>query len=83
MKKFVWIIVVSAAAVFLVYHFNVQSQNARLQTALANQYSNQLTSASEKLVKLSDSIDRTLLFQDIAAVMGQALQSFWRHCPLL
>ncbi|WP_144511321.1 PepSY1/2 domain-containing protein [Bacillus sp. FJAT-22090] len=77
MKKFTWIIIVSAAAIFLVYHFSVQSKNNRLETALANQYSNQLTSASEKLIKLSDSIDQTLLFQDKEA-LDQPLEDVWR-----
>ena len=77
MKKFIWVIIVSAAAVFLVYHFSVQSQNTRLENALANQYSNQLTSASEKLVTLSESIDQTLLFQDKEA-LDQPLEDVWR-----
>ncbi|SES33925.1 PepSY1/2 domain-containing protein [Psychrobacillus sp. OK032] len=77
MKKFMWVIVVTAAAVFLVYHFNVQSKNTRLETALANQYSNQLTSASEKLITLSESIDQTLLFQDKEA-LNQPLEDVWR-----
>ena len=77
MKKFIWVIIVFAAAVFLVYHFSVQSQNTRLENALANQYSNQLTSASEKLITLSDSIDQTLLFHDKEA-LDQPLEDVWK-----
>jgi spore germination protein len=77
MKKFGWIIVVAAAAVFLVYHFSVQSQNTRLETALANQYANQLTTASEQLSVLSDSIDQTLLYKDKAA-LDKPLDDVWR-----
>ncbi|TQR19790.1 PepSY1/2 domain-containing protein [Psychrobacillus vulpis] len=77
MKKFIWIIASVAVVIFVVYHFSVQAKNTRLENALANQYSNQLTSASEKLVKLSDSIDQTLLFKDQAALQ-QPLEDVWR-----
>lgn len=77
MKKFGWIIVVAAAALFLVYHLSVQAQNTRLETALANQYANQLTTASEQLTVLSDSIDQTLLFKDKAA-LDKPLDDVWR-----
>lgn len=77
MRKFTWILLVSVAVVFLVYHFNVQSKNTRLENALAIQYTNELTSASEKLTKLGDSIDQTLLFKDKAA-LEQPLEDVWR-----
>lgn len=77
MRKFIWIFASTVAVVFLVYHFSIQSKNTRLENALAVQYSNQLTSASEKLVKLSDSIDQTLLFTDKAA-LEQPLEDVWR-----
>ncbi|WP_313891005.1 PepSY1/2 domain-containing protein [Psychrobacillus sp.] len=77
MKKFIWIFASTVAVVFLVYHFSIQNKNTRLENALAVQYSNQLTSASEKLVKLSDSIDQTLLFTDKAA-LEQPLEDVWR-----
>lgn len=77
MRKFTWILLVAVAVVFLVYHFNVQSKNTRLENALAVQYTNQLTSASEKLTKLGDSIDQTLLFNDKAA-LEQPLEDVWR-----
>lgn len=76
MRKFIWIIA-SVAVIFVVYHFSVQAKNTRLENALATQYSNQLTSASEKLVKLSDSIDQTLLFKDKAA-LDEPLEEVWR-----
>ncbi|MFF2752669.1 PepSY1/2 domain-containing protein [Psychrobacillus sp. NPDC058041] len=76
MKKFIWIIA-SVAVIFLVYHFSVQSKNTRLENALAIQYSNQLTSASEKLTKLSDSIDQTLMFKDKQA-LDKPLDEVWR-----
>ena len=77
MKKFTWIIVVSVAAIFLVYHLNVQAQKNKLENALAVQYSNQLTSASERLAKLSDSIDQTLLFKD-KEMLDKPLDDVWR-----
>lgn len=76
MKKYIWILA-SVAVVFLVYHVSIQKQNNRLENALAVQYSNQLTSASEKLVELSDSIDQTLLFQDKKA-LEKPLEDVWR-----
>ncbi|MEI4768412.1 PepSY1/2 domain-containing protein [Psychrobacillus sp. FJAT-51614] len=76
MKKYIWIIA-TVAVIFIVYHFSVQAKNNRLENALAIQYSNQLTSASEKLIKLSDSIDQTLLFQDKAA-LDKPLNDVWR-----
>lgn len=77
MKKTIWVIVSSVAVVFLMYHFSVQSQNKRLENALAVQYSNQLTSASEKLTKLTESVDQTLLFTDKEA-LDQPLEDVWR-----
>ena len=77
MKKIIWVIVSSVAVVFLVYHFSVQSQNKRLENALAVQYSNQLTSASEKLTKLTESVDQTMLFTDKKA-LEQPLDDVWR-----
>lgn len=77
MKKIIWVIVSSVAVVFLVYHFSVQSQNNRLENALAVQYSNQLTSASEKLTKLTESVDQTMLFTDKEA-LEQPLDDVWR-----
>ncbi|WP_391208943.1 PepSY1/2 domain-containing protein [Psychrobacillus sp. L4] len=76
MKKYIWIIA-SVAVIFLVYHFSIQSKNTRLENALAIQYSNQLTTASEKLTKLSDSIDQTLLFKDREA-LDKPLEDVWR-----
>lgn len=76
MRKFIWIIA-TIAVVFVVYHFSVQAKNTRLENALAVQYSNQLTSASEKLVKLSDSIDQTLLYKDKEA-LEKPLDDVWR-----
>ena len=77
MKKIIWVIVSSVAVVFLMYHFSVQSQNNRLENALAVQYSNQLTSASEKLTKLTESVDQTMLFTDKEA-LEQPLDDVWR-----
>lgn len=77
MKKIIWVIVSSVAVVFLMYHFSVQSQNNRLENALAVQYSNQLTSASEKLTKLTESVDQTMLFTDKEA-LEQPLEDVWR-----
>ncbi|QUG41398.1 germination protein YpeB [Psychrobacillus sp. INOP01] len=77
MKKTIWVIVSSVAVVFLMYHFSVQSQNKRLENALAVQYSNQLTSASEKLTKLTESVDQTMLFTDKEA-LDQPLEDVWR-----
>jgi len=77
MKKIIWVIVSTVAVVFLVYHFSVQSQNNRLENALAVQYSNQLTSASEKLTKLTESVDQTMLFTDKEA-LEQPLDDVWR-----
>lgn len=77
MKKTIWVIVSSVAVVFLMYHFSVQSQNNRLENALAVQYSNQLTSASEKLTKLTESVDQTMLFTDKEA-LEQPLDDVWR-----
>lgn len=77
MKKFGWVIVIAALAIFVVYHFNVQEQNTNLKNALASQYSNQLNSASEKLTELSDSIDETLIFKDEAS-LDRPLQDVWR-----
>ncbi|MFJ7826227.1 PepSY1/2 domain-containing protein [Psychrobacillus sp. NPDC096623] len=77
MKKIIWVIVSSVAVIFLMYHFSVQSQNKRLENALAVQYSNQLTSASEKLTKLSESVDQTMLFTDKKA-LEQPLDDVWR-----
>ena len=77
MKKIIWVIVSSVAIVFLMYHFSVQSQNNRLENALAVQYSNQLTSASEKLTKLTESVDQTMLFTDKEA-LEQPLDDVWR-----
>ncbi|MEK3994708.1 PepSY1/2 domain-containing protein [Psychrobacillus sp. FSL K6-2365] len=77
MKKIIWVIVSSVAVVFLMYHFSVQSQNNRLENALAVQYSNQLTSASEKLTKLTESVDQTMLFKDKEA-LEQPLDDVWR-----
>lgn len=77
MKKIIWVIVSSVAVIFLMYHFSVQSQNKRLENALAIQYSNQLTSASEKLTKLTESVDQTMLFTDKEA-LEQPLDDVWR-----
>lgn len=77
MKKIIWVIVSSVAVVFLMYHFSIQSQNNRLENALAVQYSNQLTSASEKLTKLTESVDQTMLFTDKEA-LEQPLDDVWR-----
>ena len=77
MKKIIWVIVASVSVVFLMYHFSVQSQNNRLENALAVQYSNQLTSASEKLNKLTESVDQTMLFTDEEA-LEQPLDDVWR-----
>ena len=77
MKKTIWVIVSSVAVIFLMYHFSVQSQNKRLENALAVQYSNQLTSASEKLTKLTESVDQTMLFTDKEA-LDQPLEDVWR-----
>lgn len=77
MKKIIWVIVSSVAVVFLMYHFSVQSENKRLENALAVQYSNQLTSASEKLTKLTESVDQTMLFTDKEA-LDQPLEDVWR-----
>ena len=76
MKKFAWIIA-AVAVLFIVYHFSVQEKNTRLENALAVQYSNQLTSSSEKLVKLSEAIDQTLIFTDKTA-LEQPLDDVWR-----
>ena len=77
MKKIIWVIVSSVAVVFLMYHFSVQSQNNRLENALAVQYSNQLTSASEKLTELTEAVDQTMLFTDKEA-LEQPLDDVWR-----
>ena len=57
--------------------FLFKSKNTRLENALAVQYSNQLTSASEKLTKLRESVDQTLLFTDKEA-LEQPLEDVWR-----
>jgi spore germination protein len=76
MKKIAWIIA-TVAVIFIVYHFSVQEKNTRLENALAVQYSNQLTSSSEKLVKLSEAIDQTLIFTDKTA-LEKPLDDVWR-----
>ncbi len=77
MKKTTWIIGIAALAVFIVYHFTVQERNTKLENMLAVQYANQLTSASEKLTELSDSIDETLIFQDRTS-LDKSLEDVWR-----
>ena len=77
MKKTTWIIGIAALAVFIVYHFTVQERNTKLENMLAVQYANQLSSASEKLTELSDSIDETLIFKDRTS-LDKSLEDVWR-----
>mgnify|MGYP001290714090 CR=1 FL=1 len=76
MKSLVYLLSIAVLALGL-YAYDVRSDNQQLKKTIHAQYTNSLSSASEKLSYLERSVAQSLLFQDEDALQNE-LDNIWR-----
>lgn len=76
MKSAIYLLSIAVLALGL-YAYDTKQKNDQLEQTIYGQYTNSLTSASEKLTTLQQSVSQSLLFQDQQA-LEKELDNIWR-----